>query len=104
MPVPARSRVQYPRQAARRIVAHDGARLDPAALKRLGLQLDVLDDCSPEGPRIRCDDSNLHRLRDVDVTTYIRSPARTKYCTIRFAPTRYVMRRARRPANWSRRT
>ena len=61
MTVPAQPRVQDTREAARRVVAHDRARLEPALLQRLRLQLDVFDDRSPERPGVRDDDADLHR-------------------------------------------
>ena len=40
----------------------------PRALQRLRLQLDVLDDGSPEGPGVRSDDADLHPDRTCERT------------------------------------
>ena len=65
MPVAAEPRVQHARKAARRVVAHDRARLEAPPLQGVGLELHVLDDRSPERPRVRGDDADLHRRANV---------------------------------------
>src|SRR3954447_21778217 len=64
-PVTPKARMQDAREAAGRIVSHDRPRLDAARLERLRLQLDVLDDRSPEGPRVRRHDADLHPTSNV---------------------------------------
>ena len=46
----------------------------PSALQRLGLELGVLDDAAPEGPRVRNDDADLHRGHYRRRAVRLRSP------------------------------
>ena len=59
--VAAVPRVQRARELAGRVVAHDRHHLVPLPAERLRLELGVLDDGAPEGPRVRHDDPDLHR-------------------------------------------
>ena len=54
------SRVQDPRELARRIVPHHQAHVVAEILERRRLQLRMLDDRTPERPRERDDDPDLH--------------------------------------------
>ena len=54
------SRVQDPRELARRIVPHHQAHVVTEILERRRLQLRMLDDRTPERPRERDDDPDLH--------------------------------------------
>ena len=59
--VAAVARVQHARELPGRVVAHDRPHLVAEASQRFGLELGVLDDAAPEGPRVRDDDADLHR-------------------------------------------
>ena len=54
------SRVQDPRELARWIVPHHQAHVVTEILERRRLQLRMLDDRTPERPRERDDDPDLH--------------------------------------------
>ena len=54
------ARMQHTREAAGRVVPDDRARVDAVPAEGLGLELGVLDDGAPEGPRVRDDDAHLH--------------------------------------------
>ena len=54
------ARVQDPRELARRVVAHHQAYVVTELLERRRLQLRMLHDRTPERPRERDDDPDLH--------------------------------------------
>src|SRR5215217_2605682 len=66
--VPAETRVQNAREAPRRVVPHDRARLHAQLPEGLRLQLRVLDHRAPEGPRVRDDDPDFHGAQDMRAT------------------------------------
>ena len=61
--MPADPRMQDARELPRRVVRHDQPHLVPTRLERGGLELRVLDDRSPERPRERHHDADLHSGR-----------------------------------------
>ena len=72
--VPSVPGVQHARELAGRVVAHDRAHLAAELRERLGLELGVLDDATPEGPRVRNDDAHLHRRHYRPRAVRLRSP------------------------------
>ena len=65
----ADARVQDPRELARRVVPHHQAHVVTELLERCRLQLRVLDDRTPERPRERDDDPDLHAREPNDRLT-----------------------------------
>ena len=53
-------------------VADDRARVDAVPSERVSLQLRVLDDRPPKGPRVRDDDAHLHAAEDMDSAAWNR--------------------------------
>ena len=64
--------MEHAREAARWVVADDRPRIEAVAAKRVRLQLRVLDDRPPKGPRVRDDDAHLHAAEDMDSTAWNR--------------------------------
>src|SRR5439155_20139883 len=60
------ARMENAREAPRRVVADDRARMDAVPTQRVGVQLRVLDHHPPEGPGVRDDDAHLHPAEDMD--------------------------------------
>ena len=58
---PPQAGVEGAREAPDGVVAHDRPGLDPEPAQGVRLQLRVLDDRTPERPRVRDDDPDLHR-------------------------------------------
>ena len=76
--VPSEPGVENTRKASRRIVADDQAHVEPEPAQSGSLQLRVLDDGSPERPRVRDDDSDLHRRRNYALLATFQHPDRKK--------------------------
>ena len=72
--VPPVARMQHARELTGRIVAHDRLHLDAPRAERFRLELGVLDDGAPEGPRVRHDDPDLHRGHYRRRAVRVRSP------------------------------
>ena len=72
--VAAVTRVQHARELPGRVVAHDRLHLAAERAERLRLELGVLDDAAPEGPRVRNDDARPSRDHYRRRAVRLRSP------------------------------
>ncbi len=72
------SRVQDPSELARRIVPHHQAYVVTEILERRRLELSMLDDRTPERPRERDDDPDLHDVVRKTGDPLARSPRSRK--------------------------
>ena len=72
------SRVQDPSELARRIVSHHQAHVVTEILERRRLELRMLDDRTPERPRERDDDPDLHDVVRKTGDPLARSPRSRK--------------------------